>query len=82
MNIPLILDKNYSGFEYLIIGNDYEGLEWLDESTKPTEEELKAQWADVQAKLEADSQAKIDARSSALAKLAALGLTEEEIAAL
>jgi hypothetical protein len=31
---------------------------------------------------EAETQAKVDAKTSALAKLAALGLTEEEIAAL
>jgi DNA-binding NarL/FixJ family response regulator len=35
-----------------------------------------------QAEVEAEAQAKIEARQSALAKLAALGLTEEEIAAL
>jgi DNA-binding NarL/FixJ family response regulator len=35
-----------------------------------------------EAQVEAEAQAKIDARQSALAKLAALGLTEEEIAAL
>jgi DNA-binding NarL/FixJ family response regulator len=35
-----------------------------------------------QAQVEAEAQAKIDARQSAVAKLAALGLTEEEIAAL
>jgi DNA-binding NarL/FixJ family response regulator len=35
-----------------------------------------------QAEQEAKAQAKIQARESALAKLAALGLTEEEIAAL
>ena len=36
----------------------------------------------VVAENEAQAQAKIDARQAALAKLAALGLTEEEIAAL
>lgn len=49
-----------------------------------TAEEL----ADVQAvateaaQREAEAQAKVDARQSALAKLAALGLTEEEVGAL
>ena len=41
----------------------------------------KAQQAEA-AKAEAEAEAKIAARESALAKLAALGLTEEEIAAL
>jgi cytidylate kinase len=35
-----------------------------------------------QAEQEAEAQAKIDARQSALAKLALIGLTEEEISAL
>jgi hypothetical protein len=48
MNIVLILNKNYAGAEWLLNGDDYDGLEWLDDSPKPTEKELKAQWADVQ----------------------------------
>jgi hypothetical protein len=54
-----------------------------------TERELSAEEiADLQASalesatLEAERQAKVAARESALAKLAALGLTEEEVAAL
>jgi DNA-binding NarL/FixJ family response regulator len=49
-----------------------------------TDEEYEAYLASQaqQAELEAQAQAKIDARQSALAKLAALGLTEEEIGAL
>jgi anti-sigma factor RsiW len=49
-----------------------------------TDEEYEAYLADqaAQAEAEAQAQAKIDAKASALAKLAALGLTEEEIAAL
>ena len=42
-------------------------------------------WQDVQSKaneLEQEQQAKIDAKSSALAKLSALGLTEEEVQAI
>lgn len=49
-----------------------------------TEEELKAreQWAVHEAQREAAEQAKIDAKQSALAKLALLGLTEEEARAV
>lgn len=46
------------------------------------EEAEREQWAAEQAQRDADEQAKRDARASALAKLAALGLTDEEIAAL
>jgi hypothetical protein len=82
MKIKLILETNYPGKIWSLIGEDYEGLDWLDDSTKPTEEELEAQWEEVQAIVEAKEQAKIATRASALAKLAALGLTEEEIGAL
>jgi DNA-binding NarL/FixJ family response regulator len=49
-----------------------------------TDEEYEAYLASQtqQAEIEAQAQAKIEARQSALAKLAALGLTEEEITAL
>jgi DNA-binding NarL/FixJ family response regulator len=49
-----------------------------------TDEEYEAYLADqaAQETLQAEQDAKIAARQSALAKLAALGLTEEEIAAL
>jgi hypothetical protein len=82
MDILKILEVNYSENIYSIIGNDYEGLEWLEDSAKPTKEDLESQWEEVKAKIELQAEAKIQARTSALAKLAALGLTEDEIAAL
>jgi uncharacterized protein YfaA (DUF2138 family) len=50
----------------------------------PSEEELaeREQWAIEAADREAAEQAKLDARESALAKLAKLGLTEEEAKAV
>ena len=39
-------------------------------------------WAEQQAALEAEATAKAEAKASAVAKLAALGLTEGEVAAL
>jgi hypothetical protein len=82
MNISLTLVKKYPGAEWVLVGTDYEGLEWLDNSPKPTKEELLSLWPDVEAIVQAEQDAKIAARHSALAKLVALGLTEEEIAAL
>jgi DNA-binding NarL/FixJ family response regulator len=82
MNIVEILNTKYPGTEWSLLGDTYEGLEWLDESPKPTEAELESQWEEVQSKMATIEQANINSRASALAKLAALGLTEEEIAAL
>jgi hypothetical protein len=79
MDIPAILQSKYSGKEWTLNGDNYEGLTWLSESPKPTEEELSDLWPEVQAELAAKAQAKIDAKASAIAKLEALGLTIEEV---
>jgi len=36
------LIKKYPGKQYCLRGDDYDGLEWLDDSLKPTREELDA----------------------------------------
>lgn len=79
MNILQILAENYADSEWLITGNTYEGLEWLDESPKPTKAKLESEWPIVQAKIASEAQAKIDAKASAIAKLQALGLTVDEV---
>lgn len=58
MDISLILTKNYSDKQWVLDGNEYSGLEWLDNSPKPTEKELDSQWPDV------EYQAKYDAVSA------------------
>lgn len=82
MDIALILSKKYPGQEWHLIGDDYSGLNWLSETEKPTLAEVTELWAEVQAEQLIAQETKTSARASALAKLAALGLTEEEIAEL
>ncbi len=82
MNILTILTINYLESQWVLNGSDYEGLQWLDDSPKPTKAELESQWENVQRTIVTREQAKLDARESAIAKLEALGLTKEEIAAL
>jgi DNA-binding NarL/FixJ family response regulator len=55
-----------------------------DEVREMTEDEKKSYLKDIAAieAKEAEAKAKVEARESALAKLAKLGLTEEEIASL
>lgn len=43
----LILITNYPGTQWTLNGNDYEGLTWLDDTLKPTQAELDAQWPQV-----------------------------------
>ena len=48
INYNLILQFNYPGTQWALSGNTYEGLVWLDESAKPTQEELDALWPSTQ----------------------------------
>jgi DNA-binding NarL/FixJ family response regulator len=65
----------------LIMGYMVQIDEEVREATAEEEKQIKAQQA-AAAKAKKETEAQIAARESALAKLAALGLTEEEIAAL
>jgi hypothetical protein len=58
------------------------GQEVIIELTAEEVAELENEFLATQAALQAEQEAKESAKASALAKLAALGLTEEEIAAL
>jgi hypothetical protein len=65
--------------EFTLNDDDLSTIRWNSGSvTTPTQAEIDAKIAE----LEAADAAKVDARQSALAKLAALGLTPEEVAAL
>jgi hypothetical protein len=79
MELVKILETNYINKKWVLVGDEYDGLEWLDESPKPTKAKLESEWADVQAKLQKEEQAKLDAKASAITKLKALGLTVEEV---
>lgn len=50
MDIVKILNMNYPGTQWGLTGTEYSGLEWLDESPKPTKASLEKQWADVEYK--------------------------------
>jgi uncharacterized protein (DUF1800 family) len=77
-----ILIQNYAGKEWAITNNSYEELDWQDSLPKPTKAELDGLWESTQATVAAKAQAVIDTKASALAKLAALGLTQDEVKAL
>lgn len=52
MDIAQILSRKYPGAQWVLNGDDYSGLEWLDESPKPTEAELEALWPEVKLETE------------------------------
>lgn len=77
-----VLVRRHPGRVWTLNGDNYDGLVMLDDGTKPSKKSLDDAWPSVRAEIEAEQQAKLDARASALSKLSALGLTDEEIAAL
>ena len=70
-----ILSRRYVGKEWTLNGDSYDGLTWLSKSKKPTQAELDALWADVQAEIASEVSAKAAAREALLDRL---GITAEE----
>jgi hypothetical protein len=76
-----VLTANYPDARWKLDGDNYDGLTWLSDTPKPSQAELDAAWPAIQ-QAEADAVAvKQAARQSAISKLAALGLTVDEISA-
>jgi hypothetical protein len=82
--------SNFRGYTGNPPTNENEYNELLNDSSRyfqgnPVFEGTAPSWSEIQNKvseLEQEEQAKIDAKASALAKLSALGLTEEEVQAI
>jgi hypothetical protein len=82
IDYSVILTRKYEGSEWTLDGHDYSGLIWISDSPKPTKATLDNLWETVQAEILAEKAAKVDLKASAIAKLAALGLTEDEAKAI
>ena len=83
IDYSLVLTVNYPNTQWAFDNiYDYATLIWNDDSAKPTKSELDALWESTQTQAQANAQAAIDTKASALAKLAELGLTQDEIKAL
>jgi len=78
-NYPAVLSANYPDAEWTLNGDSYTELTWLSDTPKPSQQELDAAWPAVQQARQDAVAAKEAARQSAISKLAALGLTVDEI---
>ena len=79
IDYPAVLTANYPDTSWTLDGDSYDGLTWLSDTPKPSQAELDAAWPAVQ-QAQADAVAAEEAtRQSAVDKLAALGLTVDEI---
>jgi hypothetical protein len=77
-----VLSANYPGAQWSLNANDYDTLEWYDDTPKPTQQELDDAWPAVQQAQAGAVAAKEAARASGVAKLEALGLTVDEVSAV
>ena len=68
MDIPAILTHTRPGAQWSLNGDQYTGLDWLDDSPKPTEQELVDAWPEVQT-----ARANVQAQSARAAAYAAEG---------
>jgi hypothetical protein len=75
----LILTNKYQGAEWVLNGEDYEGLIWLSDTPKPSKEELDSQWTSVKSQIE---KTKKDLETQKANLLAKLGITADEAALL
>ena len=75
MDYSLILSTHFTDGLWTLNGDDYDGLTWLSDTPKPTQEELNNLW---QATVEAVEQKKTAAIAARQAVLDRLGITSEE----
>jgi hypothetical protein len=81
-DIVTAIRKINSNAEVSCNAEDYNQINWLNGTAPISIEDIKAKQAELKIQYEAEKQTKIDAKASALAKLSALGLTEEEVQAI
>ena len=76
-----ILKRKYKA-QWSIADEDYNSLIWYSKTPKPTKSELDELSDEVDLEIEAEVKAKADKKKAAEAKLQALGLTADDLAAL
>jgi hypothetical protein len=54
MNVFMILSQKFADKKWSLDGDDYSGLEWLDDSPKPSEKQLEDLWPDVEYEVACD----------------------------
>lgn len=70
-----ILTEHYAGQEWTLDGDNYDGLTWLSDTSKPTKADLEKLWDATLAAVAAKEEAKVAAKAALLERL---GITEDE----
>jgi hypothetical protein len=82
IEISKALSKLDSNAEFSFSDTDLDSLIWISKNPKPTKQQIEAMHKTIIDEQNLEAEAKTTARASALAKLAELGLTADEIASL
>lgn len=82
MNIPITLQYLRPGEEWTLENDDYAGLTWLSDTTKPTEAQLVTAWPKAQAAQEAAAATAAANAQAAIAHAKSLGFTDAMISAM
>jgi hypothetical protein len=75
IDYTLILRRKYPNAKWNLNGDDYAGLDWLDDLAKPTKIALDNLWQTVLDEIESEQIAKSNAKAALLNRL---GITEDE----
>jgi phage-related protein len=75
MDIATVLTRKYNA-QWILDGDSYDGLIWLDNSDKPSEAEIEAFWPKVKSEIEAEAEAKAAQKAALLNRL---GINEDEV---
>ena len=54
MDYALVLARRFAGKAWTLVGDEYAGLEWSDDSIKPSEKQLEALWPEVHLEVETE----------------------------
>jgi hypothetical protein len=82
MDYTKILLAKFPNDTWTLNGESYAGLTWLSDTPKPTKKQLDDLWVEVQAEIEAEQTKIVSDKAAAQAKLAALGLTADDLKAV
>jgi len=82
MSIARAIKKINPNAKFKYDNDDINTLQWLEETTPISKEDIQAQIPTVEAEIEQEKQDAIDKKASGKQKLLDLGLTEEEVKAL
>ena len=82
MKISKAIKKINPNADFTVNGEDVNQITWLNNTTPISVEDIQAQISTVETEIKQEETNRINARTSAINKLKALGLTDEEIKAL